>query len=100
MKNKLFHSIAIGCSVTLLITATDTRPCGQPGTSSIAALPSLGGSTVQANALNQAGQITGLSFTTGDMETHAFLFSGGSMIDLGALSGGVSQGNAINASGQ
>src|SRR5215212_5604435 len=99
MKRKFFHSsLGVG-SLVLLFAAMDTRPCGQPG-GAIVELPTLGGSDLQLNAINAAGQVTGFSYITGDAGTHAFLFSGGSMVDLGVLEGTSSQGFAINASGQ
>jgi probable HAF family extracellular repeat protein len=38
--------------------------------------------------------------TTGDAETHAFLYSGGRLVDLGTLGGGLSAGAAINCAGE
>ena len=32
-----------------------------------------------------AGEVTGYSYLFGDVETHAFLYSGGTMIDLNTL---------------
>ena len=65
----------------------------------------LGGSSSQAFAINDSGQVTGLSATTSgvtfgsDGPSHAFLYSNGSMQDLGSL-GGVSSGRGINNIGQ
>ena len=66
----------------------------------ITSLPTLGGSVVQATALNNAGQIVGFSRTAGDAAQHAFLFSGGQIYDLGTLGGGFSLARGINAAGQ
>ena len=65
-------------------------------------LGTLGGSASAGNAINNAGQVVGYSFTTGDnyIDIHAFLYSGGVMSDLGTLGGSSSQGYAINNAGQ
>src|SRR5262252_5312466 len=64
-------------------------------------LGTLGGSYSAAHAINASGQITGSSYTgTGYKVSHAFLYSGGKMIDLGTLGGSFSYGLAINTSGQ
>jgi probable HAF family extracellular repeat protein len=53
----------------------------------------------QAKAINQAGQVVG-DFRVGS-QTHAFLWSAGSAIDLGTLGGGDgSHASAVNDSGQ
>ena len=65
-------------------------------------LGTLGGSYAQANAINEAGFITGTSQTAAMfVVTHAFIYqksaTGGTMRDLGALGGHSSYGMAINA---
>jgi probable HAF family extracellular repeat protein len=60
----------------------------------------LGGSYSLAYAINNAGQITGYSSTTGDTFEHAFLYSGGMMTDLGTVGGRNSYGYGINNAGQ
>ena len=62
-------------------------------------LGTLGGSTSYAFGINNAGQVTGYATTAGDAAAHAFLYSGGKMIDLGSL-GGTSEGLALNNAGQ
>ena len=63
-------------------------------------LGTLGGTESWANAINNSGQIVGTSVTSDGAE-HAFLYSGGSMSDLGTLSGGTMSGaTAINDYGQ
>jgi probable HAF family extracellular repeat protein len=62
----------------------------------------LGGSYAQANAINEAGFITGTSQTAAMfVTTHAFIYqksaTGGQMRDLGVLGGLSSYGMAINA---
>jgi probable HAF family extracellular repeat protein len=49
--------------------------------------------------LNDAGQVTG-SADTASGSSHAFLWSGSTMRDLGTLGGAGSSGFAINALGQ
>jgi probable HAF family extracellular repeat protein len=66
---------------------------------SLQLLGTLGGTASFATDLNDAGQVTGSSFTASGA-SHAFLYSGGSMIDLGTLGGDSSTGAGINASGQ
>src|SRR5437899_953810 len=50
-------------------------------------------------AINSSGQVAGGSYTT-PARYHAFLYSGGSMSDLGTLGGIDSYGYGINVSGQ
>jgi probable HAF family extracellular repeat protein len=50
-------------------------------------IPSLGG-YIAGNALNQLGEVVGLSAPIGSALGHAFLWSGGQSIDLGVLPGG------------
>src|SRR5205814_8435866 len=54
----------------------------------------------QGLAINTSGQITGGSTTTGESASHAFVYSGGKMTDLGTLGGSNSGGAGINALGQ
>jgi probable HAF family extracellular repeat protein len=63
-------------------------------------LGTLGGSLAQASAINCSGLIVGYSFLIGDVETHAFLYTNGSMKDLDTLGGSLSQANSINDAGQ
>ncbi len=48
-------------------------------------LGTLGGSSGEANAINDLGEIVGWSATASNAETHAFLYSNGKMTDLGTL---------------
>ena len=65
-------------------------------------LGNLGGSNASASAINNSGQVVGWSSLTGDTEHHAFLYSGGSMSDLGTFGAAYSfsYATAINNSGQ
>jgi len=66
-------------------------------------LGTLGGTYSYAAGINDSGQVVGLSSLTGDTANHAFLYSGGTMTDLGTLggsSGSSSSAAGINDSGQ
>ena len=63
-------------------------------------LGTLGGSTSEARAINDSGQIVGYSYITGDSAYHVFLYSRGHMLDLGTLGGSDSFAYGINNSGQ
>jgi len=51
-------------------------------TYTITDLGTLGGLYSQGSGINDSGQVTGASSTTGDSAFHAFLYSGGIMTDL------------------
>ena len=64
-------------------------------------LGTLGGTYSYAAAINNAGQIVGHSYTSGDIGVHATLWDGGVIKDLGTLGwGSTSQANGINDAGQ
>ena len=64
-------------------------------------LGTLGGSVSGATGLNAGGQIVGFSYLSGNDNLHAFLYSNGTMNDLGVLPDHVrSVAEGINASGQ
>jgi len=65
--------------------------------STITNIPSLGGSVVEATALNNNGMVVGFSRTTADTNQHAFLFNDGITHDLG---GDFSAAFGINSAGQ
>jgi probable HAF family extracellular repeat protein len=68
---------------------------------SMTQLGTLGGTFSEAYGINDAGEIVGEASETGNSVTHAVVFSGGSVIDLGALPGGAnSYAYAVNASGK
>jgi len=53
-----------------------------------------------ARAINNRGQIVGASCTGPDNIVHAYMYSGGSMIDLAPIGGDYSESESINALGQ
>jgi probable HAF family extracellular repeat protein len=64
-------------------------------------LGTLGGSYSSAIALNDGGQVVGISYTDGDTVSHAFSWTrSAGMIDLGTLGGSESYPYAVNANGQ
>jgi probable HAF family extracellular repeat protein len=71
----LWGGITAGPSVADTITYTDMGY-------TLTDLGTLGGSGSYASAINDKGQVVGYSDTTGDLATHAFLYSKGTMTDL------------------
>src|SRR5258708_3564379 len=98
---KGFLGASIACSFLLLLSASPARACGS-GTSTITNLPAPSGYVFQVNALNATGQFTGFFYIEGDhpQDAHAFRYDNGVVADLGTLGGSISEGIAINASGQ
>jgi len=62
-------------------------------------IPSLGGWYTEPRKVNNAGEVTGFSYVAATGHAHAFLYSGGTIRDLGTLGGAASYGNDINDSG-
>jgi probable HAF family extracellular repeat protein len=86
-------------SLLLSLLAAANACASGLGASTIASLPTLGGSAACAYGLNASGQFTGYSDTAGDLAYHAFLGASG-LTDLGTLGGTTSVGYAINDAGQ
>ena len=81
-----------------LITPEGTRAAGAPGPYVLTDLGTLGGLSAQAFDINDAGEIVGSS-TNAALRSRAFLWSNGSMTDLGTL-GGHSEAQAISDTGK
>lgn len=90
--------VSLSASWLILSTFPSWAACG-PGIPTIAALPNLGGGLYRVEGLAAGGQVVGWSYTPDDLETHAFRFGPGGIVDLGTFGGTSSQGYALNNSG-
>ena len=90
-KSALLHYLLVLTMFTLLGYANPPRYTALD-------LGTLGGNSTP-RGLNDFGQVVGDSYISADVQ-HAFLFSGGNMIDLGTLGGNGSQAFGINNRGQ
>ena len=84
-----------GICFVMLLTLKASGSCGQ-GAVTITNLPSLGGSSYEADGMSGNGRITGFSLVTGDSAAHAFLYRSNSISDIGTLGGSYAQGFAVN----
>lgn len=73
--------------------------CGTANLSSITNLPTDASYTYQVYGLNATGQLTGYLYGPAEPNPHAFVYTDGSVTDLGTLGGPVSEGLAINGAG-
>lgn len=96
MNRRMFQRCLPGFLV-LLSTCLRSSACSS-GSASITELGASGNNTYAATGLNAVGQLTGYYY--GALSPHAFIYQGGTMTDLGTLGGVISQGFAINGSGQ
>lgn len=85
-------------SLSLVLTMLTLLGYANPLHYSALDLGTLGGACAP-QGLNDFGQVVGYSYISADVQ-HAFLFSGGNMIDLGTLGGNGSQAFGINNRGQ
>jgi probable HAF family extracellular repeat protein len=83
----------------VVFLASATPAIADSFTFTITDLGTLGGSRSYANGINAAGQVVGVSDTTGNAWVHAFLYSGGSMTDLAPYIGLYSYGNCSDPYG-
>jgi probable HAF family extracellular repeat protein len=88
-------------AIALLAIGIPPLAAGATPTYTATALPNtIGGTKSWGYGINASGQVTGKADIAGDGATHAFLYSGGTMTDLGTLGGSSSSGSAINDNGQ
>jgi len=94
---------ATGNSFTNSIVNTTTGlPTIHPflwGGNKMVDLGSLGGTIATVSAINNRGQVGGVSKLTGDLTEHPFLWSHGALTDLGTLGGANGELNAVNDAG-
>lgn len=95
----LIGSIHISAMLMLGTASHAFAACGNSSTT-ITAIPHLGGSSYTITAMNAQGQVTGYSSIGDDSEEHAFLFGSSGLFDLGTLGGRGSYANALNDFGQ
>jgi probable HAF family extracellular repeat protein len=95
--------VPVGRMLTLLVWAyfsiTLTAARAEAQISSLIDLGTLGGAFSDAVAINDAGQVVGVSETASG-QLHGFLWHNGMMTDLGTLGGSFSAAVAINDAGQ
>jgi probable HAF family extracellular repeat protein len=63
-------------------------------------LGTFGGTFTGVSALNNRGQVTGISFITGDVAIHGYIWEHGALTDMGTLGGENSGAGWINDAGQ
>lgn len=90
----------VGTFVNIGSASTDSAYLYNSSNHSLQPVGSLGGSNSSAQAINDSGQIVGWATTQGDATEDAFLYSNGTMHDLGVPGGGNTMATAINNSGQ
>jgi probable HAF family extracellular repeat protein len=77
-------SFTIGGENHAFVWTPTTTPGGTSGT--MFDLGTLGGTFSEGRGINASGQVAGVSYTTGNAATHAFLYTSGSgMVDLNSL---------------
>lgn len=100
MKTKLIVCITVIIGL-LLVDLKQANAQTPPPSYVVVDLGTLGGPESYANGINNNGQVVGSSYISGNNYQHAFLYSGGSMRDLGTLNAdNYSEAYGINDSGQ
>ena len=100
MKSNTYGIKVVAAPLLMLGLAASAALGSGPYT--ITDLGTFGGSSSFAIGVNDAGQVVGSAYTSGDAAQRPFLWSaGGGMVDLGSFGGsGDSAGFGINAAGQ
>jgi len=84
-----FRSVCLSFALLgLLYVPASAKPAHARQDYTIADLGTLGGSESFAFAINDHGDVVGLSRTAGDLTTHAFLYRNGALTDLAPLNSG------------
>lgn len=82
--------------VVFLVTMTTVHSA----TYNVTDLGTLGGQSSRATAINEAGEVVGYSWVSGNTTQHAYLYSNGSMRNLDTMGGIYSEALGINDSGK
>ncbi len=117
-RGRLTRWLALAVCVSASVLVAAAAPAAASTTYSVTDLGSLGYGVTDGLAINANAQVTGYSYSSTAFQVtcpphqyggskkcfehpyHAFLWSNGTMTDLGTLGGHFSRGNAINLSGQ
>ncbi|MBV5326237.1 MAG: VPLPA-CTERM sorting domain-containing protein [Chlorobium sp.] len=102
MKSKLFTTLVVGISMLSIADIANALTWSNQTASTVTAINigTLGGPSSYGRGINNAGLVTGLSYTA-DGFARAFVTTpSGTMTDLGTLGGSFSNGSGINNSGQ
>jgi probable HAF family extracellular repeat protein len=98
-QTELMFQAPLWALLPLLLTLHSASACGTGGSATVTNLPTAGGYAFQVNGLNAAGQLTGYYYGANVSNPEAFLYSNGTVTDLGNLGGPLSEGIAINRNG-
>jgi probable HAF family extracellular repeat protein len=94
------HPLSLAISLALAGLAQPLYAAPAAAHWTVTDLGTLGGSNSFGLGINNAGQVAGYAYTTGNAAQHGFQYSNGSMTDLGSLGGTYSSGISINNTGQ
>jgi probable HAF family extracellular repeat protein len=101
MKKSIVRPASILALTAAILAAPALSKAGDSSSSAtVTNLPEIDLSGFQVSGLNNAGDLTGFFYVAFDHPPHAFVYTNGSLTDLGTLGGDIGQGNAINSHGQ